>query len=156
MPLWSKSPGGWYVLGCSGVSVVGPADTSEDTLATIPLTGGAMGANGALRITTFWSRTNNANVITLKAKLGATALLSYGTASIDSFIDQRMAINRNAQNSQMIHVGVGTGGWGSSSPPTTASIDTSAATNITITVQKATAGDTVTLHGYLVEVFYQV
>lgn len=127
--------------------------TTETTLATIPIPAGAMGANGSLRITTLWSYTNSANTKTPRVTLGGTAF--FAPALSTTLTAQALTIirNRNAMNSQVGWAsGAGTLGIGSSgNANVTAAVDMSAAQNLLITGQLASAGETLTLEGYTVE-----
>ena len=149
-----------YILASSGVAVTAPSnDTNENILATVTIPAGAIGANGWVRIQSLWTRTNNANTITLRARIGGiggTLVLNYGTASVAGHHDIRTIWNRNAQNSQLIHSGLGTGGWGNSGAVATGAIDTSAETTLVLTAQKATGTDTAALEGYICELYYKV
>lgn len=149
-----------YVLARSAAQVLTPADTTEDVLATIVIPAGAMGANGFLRIHTLWGFTGSTNAKSMRIRLGgiggtqfwfSTAL---ATASIIELSALAHIFNRNAANSQ-----VGTGtiaggiGAGTAALPATGSIDTSVSQNLVITGQKASAGETLALDAYSVEIF---
>ena len=157
---FAKDAGLMYVLAHSSVAVNCPADTSEDTLATVTVPAGAMGANGLVRVTTLWTVTNNANAKSLYVRFGGTSgtqFLAYNAASTNLMQNQVIIRNRNSQSSQV--------GFYQSQPNSfsnpgsgaiqTAAIDTSASADIVIRAQKATAGDTVTLESYLVELYYK-
>lgn len=145
------------VLGKSGAAVNTPADTSEDTLATINIPANAMGANGVLRIYTLWSFTSSANNKTLRIRFsGASGTIYMNPVFTTSvgYAALTMIANRNATNSQVGFASAATnGGLGSSSASAnvTSSVDTTAATSLVITGQKASAGETLTLESYLVE-----
>ena len=141
------------VLGASAVAASGAADTNENTLATVTIPAGAMGLNGILRVTSLWSYTNSVNNKTLRIRLGGIGGTSYlaVTATTSSlFADVREIANRGAANSQVTKssgVQFGT----SSGAVVTGAIDTTAATTLVLTGQKASAGETLTLESYLVE-----
>ncbi len=142
------------VLGTSVAAVSGSADTNENTLATVVLPAGAMGLNGLVRVQTLWTLTNSANNKTLRVKFGGSSFLDVTLTTVASFADQRVIQNRNSVSSQIGKPtgNMAAGGWGTaSSAVTTASIDTSAAVTILITGQKASAGETLTLESYLIE-----
>jgi hypothetical protein len=148
----------WHIIDASAVSVSAGANTSENTLATITIPGGSLGANGMLRITTMWSYTNNANAKTPRIRFGGTSgtqYLSFAATTSASTQTQQIIRNVNATNSQK--------GWISGSPicftssassPVTSAVDTTASQDIVITGQKAVSGDTLTLESYLVEALY--
>lgn len=138
-------------LASSAVAVSCPADTSEDTLATITVP--AMSINGILRIFTLWSMTGSTNNKIPRVKLGGTAFFAstVATGTVVGLMDERWIMNRGATNSQ---VGFQSGTLGqatSAAANTTGAIDTSVPTTLLITGQKASAGETLTLDAYLVE-----
>jgi hypothetical protein len=142
-----------YILAQSYVAVTTPADTTEDTLATISVPANAMGPNGMLRITTQWSCTSNANNKTARIYFGGTKFTepaAFTTGNSSALLTQIR--NRNATNSQIAHCLVGSG-WGTVAGTVVSSaIDTTAAQNIVITGQKAVSGDTLKLEGYTIEI----
>lgn len=151
------------ILGCSGSAVALTGTASETILATIPIPAGAMGLNGAIRITVYFSMTNNANNKTPRVRFGASGAGTSGSnihgptlASVAGYRGQAEIHNRNSLTSQVTApAGLGAGGWHTStgSNPATAVIDTGSASEIAITGQLANTGDTMTLEYYLVEVF---
>lgn len=151
------------ILGCSGSAVALTGTASETILATIPIAAGALGLNGAVRVTAYFSMTNNANNKTPRIRFGASGAGTSGAsiqgptlASIAGYRTQGEIHNRASVSSQVYSpAGLGSGGWSSSTGvnPATAAIDTGAATEIAITGQLANTGDTLTLEYYLVEVF---
>lgn len=152
MPLYRASK--YRVLGASAVAVSAPADTNENILATITIPAGAMGLNGRLRVHTLWTVNNNANVKAARVRLGGiggTDFLGANIVNTLSMQNQVMIANRGAANSQ-VGFSLGTTPFAlANSANVTAAIDTSAATTLVITAAKATAGDTMTLESYLVE-----
>lgn len=145
------------VLAKSGAAVNTPADTSEDTLATITIPANAMGANGFLRITTLWTFTSSGNNKTPRIRFSGAAGTIYMnpvfTATV-GLAQMTVIANRGATNSQVGFASAATnGGLGvsSASANVTSSVDTTAATTVVITGQKASAGETLTLESYLVE-----
>lgn len=144
--------GGVRVLAQSFSPVSCGADVTEDTLATITVPANIMGANGVLRIVTAWTYTNSVNNKTLRVKWGGTAWHTYTVTTTAVFLDLLLIANQNATNSQFSS-GQNASAYGASTNAnTTASVDTTAATTITITGQKASSGETLTLNGYTVEV----
>lgn len=146
------------VLAKSAVAVSGAADTNENILATVTIPAGAMGANGALRLTCFWAVTGSTNAKTLRVRLGgiggtayvATAIATAGITAVE--MDGNIA-NRNSQSSQIGWVSAfsSVGSIAQSGSKITSAIDTSAATTLVITGQKALGSETLTLDAYLVE-----
>jgi len=153
--------GNWRVLGASAVAVPLTGDTTETALATVVIPAGAMGANGALRVTTHSSHTNNANSKVLRYKLGSAGIAGTAMAVITvtttaSQVQQRIIQNRNSASSQVTAPLSATSPYGiSTSALATAAVDTSAEQNLVITGDLADAADTFTLESYLVEVLYR-
>lgn len=144
------------VLGKSFAQVTAPADTNEDILATVTVPANAMGANGVLRIRCQFAYTNNANSKTLRVRwsgASGTQFINLGRSTNLSSTFDFVIGNQNATNSQRSLVSIEMQGAGAATYPAsvTAAIDTTAATTILFTGQKGTAGDTLTLDGYLVE-----
>lgn len=141
------------VLAANAVAVSGAADTVENTLATISIPGGSMGPNGQLRVTAIFTVTNSANAKTLRLKLAGTTMSSVQVTTIATQLSFALIANRNATNSQVANNAFNMRA-DSSGAVVTAAIDTSATQSLTITGQKALAGETLTLESYTVEVIY--
>lgn len=140
------------VLAQSAVPASVTGTTSETVLATIAVPAGALGINGAVRINTSWSSTNNANTKTVNTKFGGVTIASSALTTTASYRDQRQVQNRNALNSQVFMSGT-FGGFGSSSfVMGTSAIDTSQAQNVVLSAQLANAADSITLESYSVEI----
>jgi hypothetical protein len=147
----------WFVPsgGASGALVACPADTTEDILATITIP--PLSANAMARVWMVWETTNNANVKTYRVRLGGIAGFVFGSGNVASNITTATVAwlqNQNATNSQVggvtdISASIGSRGTAIS----TGAIDTSVSTTIVITAMKATAGDTMNLRSYLVEIY---
>jgi hypothetical protein len=140
------------ILAQTAQAVAHTGTTAETTLATVQIPGGVMGPNGILRVTTLLSATNNANVKTLTYRLGGTLLR---TAVMTSFLtgqDQMIVRNRNSLASQVTFTtGTLAPYSGSTVALTTTALNTAQNQALTITATLATAGDTMTLEGYTVE-----
>lgn len=148
------------LLAQSFVPATAPVDTTEDTLATITVPANTLGANGSLRVTTYWTVTNGASnkVLRVRYSGGAgTTYLQFTVTAIATVVSQLQIANRNATNSQ---VGTTTtaataGGFGTSSGAfNTSAVDTTASTTVVVTCQKVTSTDTCTLEGYTAEVIH--
>jgi hypothetical protein len=142
-------------LATSYVAASCGADTTEDVLATITVPASMMGIKGGVIITTLWSCTNNANTKTARIRFGGIGGTAFQGIALASAASGRLACeirNRSVTNSQVGpstgNPGFGTGG----STITTAAVDTTADVSIVISGQKGTAGDTLTLEGYTVEI----
>jgi len=126
--------------------------TSAVTLATITIPAGLLGANGKLKIYPLWSTTNNANVKTLRATFGGSICTTMISQSVPNNSGLLIIRNINSESVQKcssgLVAGIGSSGGSISSP----TVDTSAATNITITGQLADGADTLTLADLFVEV----
>ncbi len=154
MPLY-RAPK-FRVLGSSAVGVSGGADTNENILATITVPAGAMGLNGILRWDALFTHTSSANNKILRVRfggIGGTTYLSLTNTTTATYRDFGALQNRGAANSQVGKSSNSTTSAFSATGTavTTSAIDTSAATTLVITGQKASAGETLTLEQYLVE-----
>ncbi len=154
--------GTWRVLAASAVAASHTGSTAETTLATITVPGNAMGPNGILRITLQWGRTGTAGTMTPKVYFGGLAGTLYHSAVVGasnlSLRHQIQIANRNAANSQIGHQGnhANNGGWQQSTTAAiTSALDTTSSQDIVITAQLNTAGDTMRLEAYLVELLHK-
>jgi hypothetical protein len=139
------------LLAASGAAVSVTGTTSLTTLATVTVPADAMGPNGALRITTTWSWTNNANNKTLTIVFGGTNHVGTVATTIGEMRTCTDIINRNATNSQ-VNGGGNPNSFGFGAGKVTSAADTTIAQNIDFKAQLANAADTVTLESYLVEI----
>jgi len=128
------------------------ASTSVVTLATITIPAGLMGANGKLKIYPLWSTTNNANVKTLRAALGGSICTTMTSQSVPNNSGLLIIRNINSESAQKCSSGLVAGIGSSFGSIASTTIDTTAATTITITGQLAAAGDTLTLEDLFIEV----
>jgi hypothetical protein len=138
----------------SAAAVSCAADTAENVLATITVPAGAMGPNGTIRVWTSWSYTNGANNKVLRVRFGGGAGTSYLGFTATTTAGARFFTeisNRNATNSQFGGIGASGSFGASTNTYSTSAVDTTAATTIVISGTKASAGDTLTLERYLVE-----
>ena len=140
-------------LCASGAAVSAPADTSEDILATCTVPANTLGANGSLRVWTLFSTTNSANAKNVRVRYSGAAGTQFLVVTMTTSTTlQHMALitNRGATNSQ---VGYANGQPFSTSTTAvaTSAVDTTAATDVVVTCQKASAGETCTLERYVVE-----
>jgi hypothetical protein len=114
-----------------------------------------MGPRGAVRVTSLWTFTNNANAKTPRLRIGGAAgtiLWAPAAASIAVLTAHRYIFNRGAENSQ-VSGPTDTNGYGTSTGAVvTSAIDTTQAFDLVISGQKATGGDTLRLEGYSCEV----
>jgi hypothetical protein len=151
-----QAPSKSVVLASSAVAVSCPADTNDNVLATVTIPAGAMGPNGRLRITSLWTVTNSANTKGLRVKLGGAGGTDYSGVTLTASATLRTQIeicNRGAPNSQ-IGFTASQGGFSvSTGANITSAIDTSVAQTIVFGGQKQSAGETITLESYLVELF---
>ena len=128
------------------------SSTSVVTLATITIPAGLLGANGKLKIYPLWATTNNANVKTLRAIFSGSTCTTMTSQSVPNNSGLVIIRNTNSESAQKCSSGLVAGigsSLGSIASPT---IDTTAATSITITGQLAVGTDTLTLEDLFVEV----
>ena len=129
---------------------------TETVLASVPISAGAMGANGRLRVTFHYTYTNSANNKICKITLGGTTIFSRTVTTTISIALILELMNRGATNSQIeltVSQNAGTpysGGGGT--PNNTYSIDMSQATTLDFRGTLANTGETITLEAYGVEI----
>lgn len=133
-------------------------DTGEEFGPTITVPANALGANGVLRDRHQYTFTNNANVKTVNLRYSGNAGTTFltNTYASQSFIDaQTVIVNRGVTNSQYGYSTQQTGsGAGGQVGRTTSSVDTTGATTIVHSLQKATATDNATLECFVIELLY--
>ena len=132
------------------VSLTG--STSVVTLATITIPAGLLGANGKLKIYPLWATTNNANVKTLRALFSGSPCTTMTSQSVPNNSGLVIIRNINSESVQKCSSGLVAGIGSSSGSIAAVTIDTTAATTITITGQLAVGTDTLTLEDLFVEV----
>lgn len=145
----------------NSVNAAGDATETQLVAVTIP----AIGPNGGLRATGIWSYTNSATTKTMRVRFGAAAAgtggVSYhsqGATTTATQMQQILLGNRNATNSQAGGTTAGTGGWSTSATAfVTSAIDTTVPTEIHFGCLwgGAIAAESISLQGYIVEVFQQ-
>ena len=125
--------------------------TSAVTLATITIPAGLMGANGKLKIYPLWATTNNANIKTLRLNIGGMLCSTMVSQIIPNNSGLLIIRNINSESVQKCSSGLVAGIGSSTGSIASPTVDTSAATTITITGQLAAGTDTLTLEDLFVE-----
>lgn len=144
---WRRTSSSPQVIAQSWVSVTAPAnDTNENTLATITIPGGVMGANGVLQVRLKADFTSSGNSKITRVRLGGSLVCTSTTTSVTNAALLWDVCNRNSESSQIGTFGLGVGT--STSAHTTATVDTAADQALTITMHKGLGSETMTLHGY--------
>lgn len=126
--------------------------TSVVTLATITIPAGLLGANGKLKIYPLWATTNNANQKTLRVLFGGLICTTITSQSVPNNSGLVIIRNINSESAQKCSSGLVAGIGASYGSIASLTVDTSAATTITITGQLADGADTLTLADLFVEV----
>lgn len=137
----------------SAVPIAHTGTTAATILAEVPIPAGVMGPNGAIRVTAYWSMTNNANSKNLVISWGGinAQIWSAGLSLVAGAACQLMVSNRGATGSQ-VFTSTGTGvSFGTLPGFSTSSEDTTIAQRIRFTGNLTNAGDTLTLERYVVE-----
>ncbi len=126
--------GTWRVLAACAVAASLTGTTTETPLATITLTGGAMGASG----------------------VSGRTLMNNGVSTTAANMHQRTYQNRNAQNAQVGSASVLGNSFGANANwPLTASENASVDHPIVLSGHLTNTGETVTLGSYVVEVAHR-
>jgi hypothetical protein len=148
--------GNFLVMGCSGAAVSHTGNTNETTLATVTIPGGSMGPNGVVRVTSLWSVTNSSNNKALIIRFGGTSGTAYQNITVTTVGTVHFVTlirNRNSANSQVGHAsGAGLPFGTSGGAVTTSSVDTANDVDLVVRGTLASAGETITLESYMVEV----
>ena len=133
-------------------SVALTGTTSETTLLTVNIPAGLIGISGKVKMYPLYSMTNNANGKVLRVKLGgSTAFSAFVSNSSQS---SALVIIRNVGSEavQKSSTGVVSGLGNISTPLTSLTINTSAATTITVTGQLINSADTMMLEDFFMEI----
>lgn len=147
---------GFSLVSKSGVASSVTGTVTETILAQIAIPP-TLGANGQIRVRTYWTVTNSGNNKTLRVRLGTTGITSTQISSlIATTIASAMGMidiqNANATNAQNIFTEIARGTDGLvTTVMSTSTADMTVAENIYITGQLANVGETITLIGYSVE-----
>ena len=126
--------------------------TLATTLAIITIPAGLIGANGKLKIYPLWATTNNANIKTLRLNIGGMLCSTMVSQSIPNNSGLLIIRNINSESVQKCSSGLVAGIGASSGSIAAQTVDTTAATTITITGQLAVGTDTLTLEDLFVEI----
>lgn len=159
MPL-TVPAAGWQLIAQRHVAVTGAADTNENTLLTATLNPTQeIGPNGQYKITCQWTVNNNGNVKTARIRYGGASgdkFLEASLASITGWTSVTFIRNVNSVSSQKGYTNGFNGPYNSTTAttPFTATQTGTGAVTLLGTVQKATAGDTMTLESYTIEALY--
>lgn len=131
------------------------ANTDEQTAYTLEIPANTLGENGGIRVTSLWSMTNNANAKTVRYYYGAFNFTSINNANGGSAETMSRFQNFGATNVQRGFNPTSSATYPGTSTAAilTGTVDSTAAVNLIITGQKASAGDSMILVGVLVEVF---
>lgn len=125
--------------------------TSALTLATVSVPGGAMGANGRLRVTTWWEHANSATSKSENILFAGSAMQAWTNTTTAAVLGAWDLQNRGAANLNMRYNTAG-----ANVPQATVyaqpNIDTSIAQLLAWQVQLAAAADFIMLSGFTVEV----
>lgn len=160
VPVFTRSRAGlWTILSASAVQVPHTGNTDETALATVTVPGGAMGANGILRVTTMWTWTNSANDKIPRIRLGGISGTIYFVTTQTTTASNRWQTqihNRNATNSQVGFNSAASSPFVSATlAVATSAVDTAAATTLVLSGQLENTGETIALEYYLVELAYR-
>jgi hypothetical protein len=157
-PAQCATLGTWRILGASAVAASVTGTTAKTALATVNVPAGAMGANGRLRVTAFFSFPASTNSKTCSFELGGTVFLARveAGATVAALRDQREICNRNSASSQVAWRASTIGGFGqNTNASTTGAVDTSVSQDLIFYGQLANSGETLTLESWLVELCSQ-
>lgn len=144
---------GGYSLAQSAAAVSHTGDTNEFTFATITLPAGTLGINARVEVLVDFTYPTSANVKTLKVKLGATAMINVAPTTTTGMLFNLVFANRGSAASQRFRGNTLASNNAGVQLAGTAAIDTTAAADITITGQLASAAETLILESYSVTIY---
>jgi hypothetical protein len=154
-PSVAASPSARALCRMTGPSVSAPADVTEDVLATCTVPANSLGPNGYLLVSAFFSASGAGGNRTVRIRwsgAGGTPIHGYGAgATVTDIVAMTQTRNVGATNSQVNLGTVLTTGFGGAQSKTTVAVDTTAATTVVISCQKAVGTDVCTLDQYLVQ-----
>ena len=131
-------------------------DTAEKTIATWTIPGGAIGSNGAVRVSAWMQGYGGVTNIRTYVYFGATKVADFFQASTTAVLSdmQRTVRNRNNQASQMGGVGASANpyGYSGSLPPYKTTFDTSTNFTLSVTSQHSGLGQTNQVVSLLIEI----
>jgi hypothetical protein len=144
----------------SAVTAGHTGDTNETIVRTITIDAGSMGANGQIH-GQFWiaAAANNGNIKTVRVRWGGISGTVVSQHVLTSLVSRNFlfsVMNQNNASAQLLGMPITTaGGLGTStgSMPT-ATLDTTAAVDLVVTVELADSSDTVNLRAGIVELAY--
>lgn len=141
---------------CSGATLTSnAADTNELALGTCTVPANAMGSNGILRISGAFSYTNSGNNKSIRVRIGGIGgTIIQGITTTTSTNISTFTILQNRTTATQVGWMSGTTSQmfaGLAASTVTTSVDTTADTTIVFTGQKASAGETLSLEQFMVE-----
>jgi hypothetical protein len=142
------------ILGQSAVAVPLTGTVNETVIVSVPIPAGCMGPNSRLRASILWSYTNSANNKTLRVRLGGAAGTVHHSLTMTTTVAYRLQMEIANVNSMASQKGAPTmtGGWGTSTGAiATGAIDMTVDQTLAIIGTLASAGETITVESYLVE-----
>lgn len=148
-------PDGVQVLARSGTNVAGGANTTENTLVTVTIPAGLLGTAGSLRLRYTGNSSGSANGKTWRVRFsGAAGTVMHSlNVTATSYTHGATVLLQNEASASAQRAEELPDPGVASSTYSAASVDTSVATTLLITAQKlVTAGDTMNLRRYVLEV----
>lgn len=151
LPVVQGTQSQYQLLGQSAAPASVTGTTSETVLASVRVPAGTLGPNGAIRITSLWSYTNNADSKILFTRFGGSSVQGI-TNTTTSVMQQQIVIRaRGVTNSQITEFNSAGGFGNATANQQTTSVDTTKDQNLTLSAVLSNVADTVTLEGYTIE-----
>jgi hypothetical protein len=139
----------------SGTAVSVTGTTTETTAATCTLPAGGIGPNGYVEVLPAFTYNVTAGVKTMAVRLGGSLIWSTTGTTTAGWRPILAFWNTGSQNAQASWASAnGLASLGSSAALVRTTVNTAAATTLTITCQVAVTTDTCTLESYLVRITY--
>jgi hypothetical protein len=143
-----------FILGQTSQNVAVPSQTTEYAFATLNIPAYTLGANGLIRIKGRVLCTNNANAKTLRVRFGGVsgAVVFSAAMANSSYVSFSCEIGNTNTNAQSTVGDYTKDATMVAALAVTSALNTTSAQSVVISGQKATAGDTLILLNYCVEI----
>lgn len=134
----------------SGTPLTCPADTNENTLVTVNFPAGVIGATGRIVVYTNWSITASTNVKNVRHRLDGQLMGFNNTAGASNVVMVAETTIQNITASTQIATAYNGMSPSQTVAANSGTVNTALAKDLTITAQKATAGESIILLNYSV------
>ena len=158
--LAARALGIYYTAAYSTAVISHTGSTGETVKLTLAVPAN-IGANARIKFDMLYGKVGTAGTLTWKLYYGATGSGTGGTALATSSLGAstnlqshaiQYIVNQNATNVQIANTYNTQGGWGAGATAPAAAVDTTSASEITLTLNLSNAGDTGRIDSYTLEI----